>query len=411
MNSIIFFVILSFLRISIIDSCAAEGCPDNITDPSLFKGKISYLYEEDDFSCVTRLIQSNSELRETSNFDVSDDSEDNESEQIEQVTDFLIRLCESVDKKSLFEHAYLVAQKVRSFMNVYQPSLIVGIGRSPFVFIDFLDNMLSVESYPGHTKLKHMAFSGSPDIWFPKRVYKMESNEITSTRLDVIFSYFDELGFSQAEHGIWFIDIMGYGGSKNSLFRLLREYFIRRNLTQPPIHFILVANFEQNVLDEKGFLFVETFIYYQNSRVLEFFPYNKFYGFFPMLIPSTPINCPADLVDILDDDRFATLCAPIQQYKPFLMEPGSEKWRSEPSKYYALFKQAMLGGIKYIREHPKVDRLDLTLAIFESLFDNEEWINVVSKKFEVEYPESLKSFQIDCHTKLNFIKYLFLNRH
>ncbi len=156
---------------------------------------------------------------------------------------FLVELMACYNGKTLLEHAYGAAQQIRSELGRYEPSLIVGIGRSPFMVIDMIQEILRLDGYKGSTQVKHMAYSGSPDVMLMRRTdYNVLGNVMVPRRVKVMFDYFDELGFDKADKGIWFVDNMGYGSGKNALFRLLREYYKLKNIAQPPIHFFMLIN-------------------------------------------------------------------------------------------------------------------------------------------------------------------------
>ncbi|MBX3487670.1 MAG: hypothetical protein KF798_07200 [Candidatus Paracaedibacteraceae bacterium] len=276
---------------------------------------------------------------------------------------FMIELMGQVNEKVLISYVYDAACYIRSQLNQYEPSLIVGIGRSPFMIVDMIQEILTLENYKGPTQIRHMAFSGSPDISLTRRDdYDVRGNVMVPRRIATIFSYFDELGFDKADQGIWFVDAIGYGSGKNALFRLLKEYYKLKGAKQPPIHFFMLVNKIGSLMPEN-----RTFDYKDNSHSLIYSDNHLSSGIRPMIVPTTSLYLPDWLINFIDGDRVAMRCAPVQQYRPFMMRSGSEKTRSQPAPMYFLFNEAIRNAVKYLRANDTVDRSSLALEMTQAL--------------------------------------------
>ncbi len=283
---------------------------------------------------------------------------------------FLVELMAIHDGKTLLEYAYGAAQQIRAELAKYEPSLIVGIGRSPFMVIDMIQEILRLDDYKGPTQVKHMAYSGSPDVMLMRRTdYNVLGNVMVPRRVKVIFDYFDELGFDKADKGIWFVDIMGYGSGKNALFRLLREYYKLKEIAQPPIHFFML--FDEN----DSFDFCERHFFYDHAKhKLSFSKNFPATGIRPMTVPTTILTISSWLIDFMDIDQVAMRCAPVQQYRPFTMKAESKLTRSQPAPMYAKFSQAIKNAVSYLRGHRDIDRADLCLLMVKVL-ENTQFLN------------------------------------
>lgn len=292
---------------------------------------------------------------------------------------FLVELMEIHNSKTLLEYAYGAAQQIRCELSKYEPSLIVGIGRSPFMIIDMIQETLRLDGYTGSIQLKHMAYSGSPDVMLMRRTdYKVLGNVMVPRRVKVMFDYFDELGFDKADKGIWFVDIIGFGSGKNALFRLLREYYKLKNIAQPPIHFFMLIN------KNDSFGSYERHFFYDHAKhELRFSKNFPATGIHPMTVPTTLLTIPIKLINFMDIDEVAMRCAPVQQYRPFLMRAGSKNTRSQPAPMYARFSRAIKNALGYLQSHQDIDRTDLCLAMIDVLKDTTFLRDAIVKQLTV----------------------------
>lgn len=69
----------------------------------------------------------------------------------------------------------------------------------------------------------------------------------------------------------------------------------------------------------------------------------------------------------MDIDEVAMRCAPVQQYRPFLMRARSELTRSQPAPMYGLFSRAIKNAVSYLGGHQNIDRTDLCLLMIKVL--------------------------------------------
>ena len=293
-----------------------------------------------------------------------DDERCRGSDNDQVIFSLLIELVTLVDGKTLFQHAYEAASQIREELRTYEPSLIIGIGRSPFMVIDMIQEILKRDGYVGGTQVKHMAFSGSPDISLTKRTdYDLRGNVMVPRRVATIFAYFDELGFDKADKGIWFIDVMGYGSGKNALFRLLREYYKTKGKTQPPTHFFMLTNESMSEFSDPK----NVFFHNEIQKKLQYMAGHEAKGIRSMVVPCTVIIFPNWLIHFFDGDRVAMRCAPVQQYRPFMMRSGSEESRSKPGPCCSIFRQAVINGMAYLGNASLFDREELAFELTKVL--------------------------------------------
>lgn len=258
----------------------------------------------------------------------------------------LAELCDPTESSTIrIVELYQGAARAKVLVDKLRPEVVIGLGRTPTLLLEGLRALYSQDQWS--PKFIHMAFSGCPDIRYPKKntMNKVDhvDNVLTEERKNVFFDYLRRQGLSAASGEILIIDMIGFGSGLNSFLCLLRGFYNDEKVKLPVIRF-LGMNLRQT--DDRGFCKFDSV-----SQVIAF-PANADFCFRPISISTFPLGMSDYLIKWLDNDSVALRCAAVPEYRAWQMTSGT---MLSPAPHYNLFSKFVEQCVLFLHRYGTKD--------------------------------------------------------
>jgi hypothetical protein len=182
------------------------------------------------------------------------------------------------------------------------PGTVLFPGRSSNLIQKAFESLQEHKGTPA-TPCYQINFSGSPDSCLPKsgnslhdRPELILKNSVNKDRLTCFMDYCNEVGLHKTTDKLYIVDLVGQGGSLNSLIRVLKYYFeihLKRTLPDIELFDFGGSSYEGSI-----------FNYDEQEERLTYEEDTRLFGAMPFSINVTGIPFPYHLSRLLDYDPF-----------------------------------------------------------------------------------------------------------
>jgi len=328
--------------------------PETIYSPPYAAGlhaeKVVFHYDKDNFDVLQALPDATKEAvgNYTEKPDVSEEhlAQSTYSRLFETALHFLMPLeGEGAMSRTPFQDIYGAALKLFKAAAQERPQTLVFLGRAPTFLKEMVQQLYDLEPKEGMPSLVQVAFSGSPDIKSLHPGLKKFShlrNVLTPNRVKVFFQHLDTLGFDKITGEMWLVDTLGTGGGLNSFLRLLRAYYLKKEMGFPDLRF-----WGLNLPEDASEAPTDTFRFDYAKELLSFSPKFSKLGYKAMDIPCISLPLHKGTLDLMDNDWIEHFYGGVQEYPAWKMK-GLDKNPvppQTPGEDLPLFRKEILARV------------------------------------------------------------------
>jgi len=285
--------------------------------------KILFRYERDDFDTL-HLLEKPSPAQVANYSEKPDVRKEDlamspEPRLVKNAADFFMAVeGTGAPSRMIFQEIYGAALELSNAADREKPQTVIFLGRSPTFLKETLQQLYKLEPKEGRPSLVQVAFSGSPDIKSKNKGlqnFPYLRNVLTPKRVQVFFQYLDSLGFDKIRGEMWLVDSLTSGGGLNSFIRLLRGYYLKKEMPFPDFRFWSIGFPEGSITND-----AHTFEFDYGRKMLSFPGNLSDLGYKAMDIPCVPLRLHERARVLIDNDLIEHCYGGVQEYHAWKMK-------------------------------------------------------------------------------------------